>query len=169
MKKVLLVVLAGALTLSFFTGCEDNLKAAVGQEQEYTHKDGVDAEVKLPKNEGTDIPIEKPVDKEPPASSVKGPDTPTIYNENQKPSTQNNNRQEPAADKTSFIGEAAAKEIALKKAGLNASQVVFEKAQLDRDDGIWQYEIEFRQNNIEYDVDVKADDGKILSFEKDID
>lgn len=73
------------------------------------------------------------------------------------------------ADKTKFIGEESAKSIALEKAGLSADQVTFEKVELDRDDGVWQYEVEFRKGRTEYDYDIKADDGSILSYDVDKD
>lgn len=68
-----------------------------------------------------------------------------------------------------LIGEERAKKIALEHAGLSEKDVIFERTELDRDDGIVKYEIEFRQGRTEYDVDIHAYDGKILSFEKDID
>lgn len=68
-----------------------------------------------------------------------------------------------------YIGEARARTIALNKAGLQEKDVVFTKTKLDFDDGIWQYEVEFRLGNTEYDVDIKADDGTILSYDIDVD
>ncbi len=70
-------------------------------------------------------------------------------------------------DTSKFIGEAKAKEIALNKAGLKNEDVEFVKVKLDKDDGIWQYEVEFVQGNTEYDADVKAEDGALLSWDVD--
>lgn len=70
-------------------------------------------------------------------------------------------------DTSNFIGEEKAKEMALSRAGISAQGVTFERVDLDLDDGVWRYEIEFRQGNTEYDVEVKADDGAILEYEKD--
>ncbi len=72
-------------------------------------------------------------------------------------------------DTSKFIGEEKAKNIALEKAGVKAEGVVFEKVELDRDDGIWQYEVEFKKDRTEYDADIKADDGTILSWDVDND
>ena len=69
----------------------------------------------------------------------------------------------------SYIGEDRAREIALNKAGLSEKDVVFTKTKLDFDDGVWQYEVEFRKDNTEYDVDIKADDGTILHYDVDVD
>lgn len=74
-----------------------------------------------------------------------------------------------APDTSKFIGEERAKQIALEKAGIPADGIFFDRIELDRDDGVWQYELDFRQGNTEYDVDIKADDGTIISFETDID
>lgn len=67
-----------------------------------------------------------------------------------------------------LIGEAKAREIALQKAGISAEDAVFQKIELDRDNGILQYEVEFRRGQTEYNADIKADDGSILEWEMDI-
>ncbi len=72
-----------------------------------------------------------------------------------------------APDTSKFIGEDSAKKIALERAGLSAVDVIFERTELDKDDGIWHYEIEFRQGTTEYDARIKADDGTVISFETD--
>ena len=60
-----------------------------------------------------------------------------------------------------------AKSIALNRAGLSASQVRFTKARLDRDDGRWEYEIEFISGTWEYEFEIDAYSGAILSYERD--
>ena len=88
----------------------------------------------------------------------------------------NNSSQPPTAtatttqampETTEFISEEKAKEIALQKAGLTAEDVTFTKIGLDRDDGVWQYEIEFRQDKTEYETDINAVDGTIINWEID--
>ena len=82
----------------------------------------------------------------------------------------NHNSQAPAvSDQNDFIGKEKAKEIALEKAGLNESDVVFEKVELDFDDGFYQYEVEFRKGKTEYSADIRADDGKIIEWDVDYD
>lgn len=66
-----------------------------------------------------------------------------------------------------FITKDEAKAIALKKAGIDAEGVVFEDFELDSDDGVHHYEIEFRKGDVEYEIDIKADDGSILKWEAD--
>ncbi len=72
-------------------------------------------------------------------------------------------------DESNFIGKDRAKEITLKKAGLTADDVFFDRIELDFDNGVWEYEVEFKQGRTEYSADIKADDGTIISWEKDID
>ena len=79
-------------------------------------------------------------------------------------------KQPQAADdaQKDLIGEEKAKEIAMKHAGVNASQVSFVKSGLDRDDGRRVYDVEFYTNdNVEYDYDIDAYNGEILSFDHD--
>ena len=72
-------------------------------------------------------------------------------------------------DTSDFIGEEKAKELALKKAEIGAENVKFDRIELDYDDGVWQYEVDFKYGDIEYDVDINAENGEILSFEKEKD
>lgn len=67
----------------------------------------------------------------------------------------------------SYIGIDAAKEVALKDAGLTAAQVTFTKQKLDKDDGIDVYEIEFFTETAEYDYEINAATGAVHS--KDVD
>lgn len=60
-----------------------------------------------------------------------------------------------------------AKSIALNHVGLSASQVRFVKARLDRDDGRWEYEIEFISGSWEYEFEIDAYSGAILSYDRD--
>ena len=60
-----------------------------------------------------------------------------------------------------------AKQIALSHAGLSSSQVSFMKSELDFDDGVQKYEVEFNHNYIEYSYEIDANTGSILSYEHD--
>ena len=59
--------------------------------------------------------------------------------------------------------------IALEHAGLTEEQVSYLNAHLDRDDGRWVYEIEFREGRTEYEYAVNASNGKIVDYDKDWD
>lgn len=64
-----------------------------------------------------------------------------------------------------------AKQIALEHAGVSASQATFVRAHLDYDDGRWEYEVEFIVSSgsgyTEYDYDIDAASGRILSYDRD--
>ena len=66
------------------------------------------------------------------------------------------------------ITKAKAKSIALKHAGVSASKATFVKAKLGYEDGRRVYEIEFYSGNTEYDYEILASNGKIISYDKDI-
>lgn len=69
---------------------------------------------------------------------------------------------------TAAITQAKAKEIALKHAGLSASQVTFITAKLDWEDGRQVYEVEFYSGNREYDYEIDAATGEIRSYDYDV-
>lgn len=67
-----------------------------------------------------------------------------------------------------LIGEEKAKEIALAHAGIAADNAKFVKSGLDRDDGRRVYDVEFySEDYTEYDYDIDALTGEILSFDHD--
>ena len=74
-----------------------------------------------------------------------------------------------ASPKTSTISESKAKQIAVADAGLKESQVTFTKVQLETDDGRLEYEIDFNKEQFEYDYEIDATTGDIISADKDID
>ena len=61
-----------------------------------------------------------------------------------------------------------AKSIAVEDAGLSVSNVNFTKANLDTDDGVQKYEIEFTCNGNEYDYDINAQTGAIMEKSQEI-
>lgn len=72
-----------------------------------------------------------------------------------------------AVTQNALIGEEEAKRIALNHAGLSAEEVVFDRTDRDCDNGIYHYEVEFHVGLTEYEYDIHAESGEILSFEKD--
>ena len=66
-----------------------------------------------------------------------------------------------------LISADKAKEIALNHAGVSASSATFVKAQLDRDDGRTRYDVEFYVGNTEYDYEIDATSGAIVSYDQD--
>ena len=72
-----------------------------------------------------------------------------------------------SSSSSGYIGVERAKEIALQHAGLSSSDVNFVKAELDEDDGRFEYEIEFHHNFREYEYTIDAASGTILEAERD--
>lgn len=76
---------------------------------------------------------------------------------------------QPKANNTSGdIGIEKANEIAISHAGLSSGSVSFVKAKLDTEDGVKVYDIEFYSGNVEYDYEINAATGAIVSFDQDI-
>ena len=75
----------------------------------------------------------------------------------------------PGSSGTASITAERAQEIALNHAGLSSSQVSFVRAHLDWDDGRRVYEVEFynTSNYTEYDYEIDASSGDILSYDHD--
>lgn len=73
-----------------------------------------------------------------------------------------------SASSTSLIDVEKAKSIALADADLSEKDVTFVKTKLDRDDGRYEYDIEFYSGNVEYDYEIDATTGKILEVDRDI-
>ena len=69
-----------------------------------------------------------------------------------------------ASDKA-YIGEAKAKEIALSHAGLSETDVTIQKIKLDYDDGMVEYDVEFFTATQEYDYNINAQTGDVVSNE----
>ena len=61
-----------------------------------------------------------------------------------------------------------AKEIALNHANLSENQVTFIKSNIDYDDGMQAYDVEFYHNNQEYDYKIDANSGAIVEYDFDI-
>ena len=72
--------------------------------------------------------------------------------------------QQPVTNNTSYISVDEAKNIALGRAGLSASNVNFVKAKLENDDGRTEYEIEFYSGTMEYDCTIDASTGTVLEY-----
>lgn len=68
---------------------------------------------------------------------------------------------------SSYIGDAAAKSVALGHAGLTEAQVTKLKCEFDWDDGRAVYEVEFESGRYEYEYEIDAVSGTVLDFEID--
>lgn len=79
---------------------------------------------------------------------------------------------EPEATKPTeaqLLTKEEAEAIALKDAGFTAQQVTALRTEYDLDDGVKEYEVEFRSGDWEYDYTIHAETGAILSTDKELD
>ena len=66
-----------------------------------------------------------------------------------------------------FISIYEAKSIALQVSGVDASNAVFTEAELNVDDGVHIYEIEFISGDMEYSFEINAMTGSVAEWEKE--
>ncbi len=71
-----------------------------------------------------------------------------------------------ATSNNGVVGVSKAGTLALTHAGLSKSQVRGYECKLDRENGITVYEVEFVYGNYEYEYEINATTGKIISVEK---
>lgn len=87
-----------------------------------------------------------------------------------KHSQQTESKKEEKPENTSSkITKDEAKAIALKHAGLSESSIKHLEIEYDKDDGVYKYEVSFDHNGYEYDYDINALTGEIISHEKEWD
>ncbi len=66
-----------------------------------------------------------------------------------------------------YISADRAKSLAYEHAGVKAADVKFSKAELDRDDLIVHYDVEFVADRYEYEYEINAESGKVIAFDKE--
>ena len=69
------------------------------------------------------------------------------------------------ASESGYIGKEKAQQIALTDANVSNPEMV--KVEMDYDDGVMIYEVEFYKNQVEYDYEINATTGAIVKKEKD--
>ena len=67
------------------------------------------------------------------------------------------------------IGYAKAKSIALNHAGVSENSIYDMSVELDDEDGVLVYEVEFKSGNREYDYEIDAASGAVLKHETELD
>lgn len=68
---------------------------------------------------------------------------------------------------TKKITAERAEDIALAHVGLSRADVTGLRTEYDLDDGVPEYEVEFRSGRLEYDFEIHAETGKILDYDCD--
>lgn len=75
----------------------------------------------------------------------------------------------PSSSTQTYVGEATAKSVAYKHAGVKESDVYDFSCELDREHRIIVYEIDFKANGYEYDYDINALTGEVVKYSKEAD
>jgi uncharacterized membrane protein YkoI len=74
----------------------------------------------------------------------------------------------PTVSSIENITEDQAQAIALEHAGLTEADISHLQVRKDFDDGRQEYDVEFHVDRLEYEYEIDAATGKILSFDKDL-
>ena len=85
----------------------------------------------------------------------------------QSKETRDSDEEAPAQPPAKQISAETAKTAALKHAGVKAAEAVFEKVELEEDDGKYCYDLEFKAGGIEYDYEVDASTGNVISAQSE--
>ncbi len=151
------VVLGGVAAANLDTKETKRAQAAAAQAQQEQNQ-AVSGQVtqEQKKNE-----VQKPQDVTVPAEKQEAEKPGAVQ---QKPDAQGENVQ---ASSQSDIGSDRALQIALKDAGLRASDVTVEKNRREKDDGRWEYDVEFYTASHEYSYEILASDGTIRGKDKE--
>ena len=67
------------------------------------------------------------------------------------------------------LGLQKVQKIALEHAGFTYDQVTHLHTNIDLDDGVYVYEVEFKQGGYNYEYTIHAESGEILDWDKDMD
>ena len=165
MKKMISLITAVLLTICLMAGCgeAENGQRAIEQGGQQI-KDGVSSVVDAEKDMLNDVKntvqdVGNGMDNAVDNAISNGNSTGMNNNAN------NNNSNSTGEEKSRFIGEEKAKDIALKKANVTTESVIFDRVELEQDDGVWKYEVDFKKDTAEYDAEINATDGSILKWE----
>lgn len=132
---------------------EYDISAADGSVIEFSKKI-----INTPTTSGTSTPTTQP-------TPVTPTDTPETGGETSAPPQTSDTPAAPA--EVSRITLEEAKEAALGHAGVTADEVTFTKTKLDYDDGREEYDIEFVSDDLEYEYEIDAESGAVLSYSKE--
>ena len=149
---------------------DDNLKI---YEIEF-YADGFEYDYKVAAEDGTILEANRELTNQINGGTTGQNSSQGITSENNQQSGNSSNNQSDSSSQTQnnqsdnssqYIGTEKAKQIALNHAGVSSSSATFTKTKLDRDDGIYVYEIEFISGEIDYDYEINATTGNVISFD----
>ena len=149
---------------------DDNLKI---YEIEF-YADGFEYDYKVAAEDGTILEANRELTNQINGGTTGQNSSQGITSENNQQSGNSSNNQSDNSSQTQnnqsdnssqYIGTEKAKQIALNHAGVSSSSATFTKTKLDRDDVIYVYEIEFISGEIDYDYEINATTGNVISFD----
>ena len=154
-----------------FTTAELDMEDSISVYDIEFYAENTQYEYEINANTGAIISKDKEIqNKQKPADSTAKQPTKSASKEDTTNTKQNkvdskNNATKPVTNKqqktASQITLEAAKAKALADAGVTASSVTYTQAELDYDDGIAVYDIEFYTSTKEYEYEINADSGKV--------
>lgn len=147
MKKRLFALIMAVILLLTMTACSASGAARTLDAAEDRVEEKLDAV-----EDGVEHAVRKAVTPE---------SAPTAPVSTQSPSTA------PAKTPAGAITREEAEQIALDHVGFAPEQVQHLRTEYEIDDGVPQYDVEFLVGNWEYEFEIHAETGKILSFDKD--
>ncbi len=145
-KKIIALVAAAALAACFaLVGCGSTQEAPATDTSSTEATATADTQSTSASNESTDASASSSTESQPAATDSQ-----------------------PAAT-DNYIGEDAAKAAALADAGLAEGDVTELEAELDLDDAVVHYDVDFKSGGMEYNYDIDAVTGDILNGESEVD
>lgn len=87
----------------------------------------------------------------------------------EKQKKQEKQEKQTTPDNGEYIGEDAARSIALENAKVGSNSISGYKCRLEREDGRMVYEIDFKSGGLEYEYEIDAASGSILKQDKERD
>lgn len=155
-KKLFAVALSLALILSL-TACVPDIHIHTGGESSTTTTEN---DLVVSANEKTENASTPQPDLQTNVTSSEKEEENKVQSTTPSQSTASNNTA------SSNISSSKAKSIALKDAGVKESEIYDFEIELDRDNGTLHYDVSFEKDGKDYDYEINAETGKIISVEK---
>lgn len=160
-KKVATLFAASALALTIgLVGCGNN-----AQPQQTTTETTTEATTEATTQTTTEAA-------KPEATTTQTEAAPQATTEEAKPQATTQTTEAPVATSNpadAYIGNEQATNIALADAGFAASDVYDLDCELDLDDAVVHYDVDFQANGMEYDYDIDAVSGAIIYSQAEVD
>lgn len=169
MKIKVFVVLLVIVIMLVFIGC--NKEASItsnGVDKQQEVQKTVDLKNKEISTEHSDSFVEEPTTENKASEKENISEAAKLNESSTKSHSEKTSSPAPSTNST-YIGAEKAKSIALNHAGISETEAKFLEIELDRDDYIKKYEVNFYFGDFEYDYDINAETGEIISAEKEYD